>query len=122
MLKKHLAIICLLLMIMTLISSGCGTPSNQPSASGNNAAVGSKSAKREVVDGYGRRVMVPADIKSVAPVGSYPVILSFILAVGEGDKVTCGLPGSFSKTTYKYDLVFAPQLVTKPVVQNTQKS
>ncbi len=111
--KKVLSLlIACSIMAMALTLTGCA--SSQSSSAGS-----APSNTRVVVDAYGRHVTLPANINTVAPVGGFPLDMSFILAAGEGDKVNCGLPPSFGG--YQDELLFAPQLATDPVVQDNQQ-
>lgn len=107
-----LLIVCLI-MAMGLTLTGCATKSSQSSS------VGSAPTTKVIVDAFDRHVTLPVNINTVAPVGGFPLDMSFILAAGEGNKVACGLPSSFGG--YHDELLFAPQLATDPVVQDNQQ-
>lgn len=89
---------------------------NSESQAVEGKAVQDDKGTHVVVDAFGREVKVPNKIERVIPCDSYPVGLSYILAVGEGDKVVCGLPTNFSPKRWKYTMVFAPQTEGMPAV------
>ena len=73
---------------------------------------------RTITDMAGRKVAIPKEIKKIVTLGSVPVVNSFVFTLGEQDKIVNGLPPSFrDNPRWKYQLVFAPSLKDKPVMQ-----
>ncbi len=111
--------ILLAMLISSLLLAGCN---GQPAAnSGTNtvSAPQTEPTTRTVTDAYGRNVVIPAKIERILPVYSYSVVSSFLHLFGEGDKIACGLPTSFSPDTYKYLPIFAPQVSNLPSLTNS---
>lgn len=77
--------------------------------------------KRNITDMAGRTVTLPAQINKAATIGSVPVINSFVLALGEGEKIANNLPPDFQKPRWKYQTVFAPAMAGKPVLQGVNR-
>lgn len=132
MVKKINYFSFVILLIFTMILTGCNTSNSQTSGenptntaenketsnTGNDAT---EPNERKVTDMAGRTVTLPKEINKVVLVGPVPVLSSFVLAVGEGDKIVNGLPTSFVKQDrWKYLPKFAPNLATKPIMQGEQ--
>jgi len=73
-------------------------------------------ATRQVTDMAGRSVRLPMRIERVVTLGSLPVLNSFVFTLGEGHKIVNGL-ADFARPHWKYQRVFAPQLVGQPTMQ-----
>lgn len=114
-----------ILLLLTMIISGCAGGSNQTKNEGKDQEDNGKKSEevqdtteREITDMAGRKVTLPAEINKVVLVGPVPVLSTFVLAVGEGDKIINGLPESFAKQNrWKYLPKFAPNLGTEPSMQ-----
>ncbi|MEL7609363.1 MAG: ABC transporter substrate-binding protein [Bacillota bacterium] len=124
--KAMLAVLLALCMTVTLLSGCNNAPAGQTETSPSSAPAqqqentpASSSQTRVVVDSYGREVELPAEINSVVLTSSYPVYMSFMCAIGEQEKVINGIPASFDPETYKFDAVFAPQIVGAPTVMDS---
>ena len=79
-------------------------------------------AKRYVIDMAGRRVTLPGQVKRIVTLGPVPVLNSFIFALGEGEKIVNGLPGSFARSPrYRYQTLFAPSLAHEPDLQGNPR-
>ena len=77
--------------------------------------------RRIITDMAGRKVSIPLQIRSIATLGSVPVINSFILAFGDGGKIVNGMPEYASTPRYKYHTLFAPSLSGKPRMQGSSR-
>ncbi|MEK5036754.1 ABC transporter substrate-binding protein [Sporosarcina sp. FSL K6-3457] len=123
--KKMKNISIIILLIFTLVMTACGNSS----VNNNNEAeekpvtkpeveVVQEPTEHEITDMAGRKVTLSTNIEKVVLVGSVPVLSSFLLAVGEGDKIVSGLPESFAKQNrWEYLPKFAPNLASKPKMQ-----
>jgi len=103
--------------------SSSGFSGSSSSKSSVSSSTGTTEKTQTVTDMMGRSVVLPAEIDNVVTVGSVPVINSFIEAMGEGSTISNGLPESFVKQgRWKYQYVFAPQIETAPVVQDSSNA
>lgn len=116
----------LLLAMLATACSGNGdgqtAQSSSPSAASSASSLETSSPPsveqdRIVKDMAGREVKLPPVIKKTVTIGSVPVINSFIFAVGGGDTIENGLPEFARKPRWKYQMVFAPTIADKPVMQ-----
>lgn len=72
---------------------------------------------RTLQDMAGDAIAVPARIERVATVGSVPVLNSLVFALGEGRRITNGLPAFAQKPRWGYQTVFAPHMAQLPSMQ-----
>ncbi len=114
-LSKKLFGIVLILCLALGAFTGCGSNSTPAPAEPTAPAV------RTITDMAGRQVTIPTEIKRIATLGSVPVVNSFVFTLGEQDKIVNGLP-PFARNNprWKYQLIFAPELKDKPMMQGDQ--
>lgn len=118
---KMATAICLLCLVFAFLA-GCTSTEADPATTNTPADDTQETqdtATHIVVDSYGREVELPNEIESVVLTSSYPVYLSFVSVMGEQAKVVNGLPESFSRDTYKFDMIFAPQIADAPTVMDS---
>ncbi len=85
--------------------------------------IGSTGETVQITDMANRTVMIPAHVNKVVTVGSVPVINSFVEAMGKGNTIANGLPGSFIKQgRWKYQYVFAPQITNETSMQDANNA
>lgn len=126
--KKIISVLAVLLLVaMFLNLAGCGTASggNTPAAGGNastssgNAPASteqSKPATITVTDMAGRTVTLPSEIKKVVTLGSVAVLNALILGLGKEETIANSLPPNFRTGRWKYQILFAPHMMEKPMV------
>lgn len=71
-----------------------------------------------LVDMAGRQVELPANVRSVATIGSVPVLNSLVFAAGAGNRIVNGLSGNLDGPMWKYQEIFSPGMSGRPVLQN----
>ena len=108
--KKGSIVLSLLLIFIMFLSTSCGSTSETSSQKVSNV--------KTIEDMAGRKVEIPKEIKSIATIGSVPVLNGFIMSFGEGDKIINGLPDFVKMPKWKYQLVFNPDLKNKEKFQN----
>lgn len=116
--------ICLLLLL-----TACGTTNNEKvnsnadeNAPVNNVEKPEESLERIIIDMAGRKVTVPAEIKTIATFGANGVLNAFVELMGEGSKICHDMSPSFTKTDkWKYQYVFAPQMKGAPVFEDANR-
>lgn len=75
-----------------------------------------------VTDMAGRKVTLPAQIKTIATFGSIGVLNAIVEVMGEGSKILNQMSASFTKTDqWKYQYVFAPQIKSGPLFENAAR-
>lgn len=79
-------------------------------------------AERTVIDMSGHPVTVNVPAKRVVTVGSAPVINSFVFALGEARAIVSGLPEFARNRAWKYQPVFAPQVMSLPQMQGANRA
>lgn len=80
-------------------------------------------AKEHIVtDLEGRRVSLPSKINSVVTLGGVPALNTFVMVLGEGEKIISALPDFVDKKKFKYQLIFAPQLETNTLMQTQTRA
>lgn len=79
-------------------------------------------AERAVIDMSGQSVTVNVPAKRVVTVGSVPVINSFVFALGEARSIVSGLPEFARNRAWKYQPVFAPQIMSLPQMQGANRA
>jgi iron complex transport system substrate-binding protein len=72
---------------------------------------------RVVQDSIGREVKISGTIRRVAPIGTVPIMSSFLLALGKGDTVITGIPGFTQTKRHKYLQLLLPSIRQQPVAQ-----
>lgn len=103
-LEKYLGLLAIL--ALTVFLSAC-----------NDKAQSNATNTRTITDMTGRKVVINKDIKSVVTLGSVPVINSFVMALGEQDKIANSLPAFAKMPKWKYQYIFAPKMKDKPRMQ-----
>lgn len=73
---------------------------------------------RTITDMAGRRVEIPAKVERVVTLGGTPAVNAFLFALGEADLIQNGMPRFMAAKTWKYQTVFGPQLVGRPIVSD----
>lgn len=74
---------------------------------------------KTITDMMGRNVTIPVPVQKVVTIGSVPVQNTFIFALGKNGTIANGLPESFIKQgRWKYQQVFAPNLIGQPGMQS----
>jgi iron complex transport system substrate-binding protein len=88
--------------------------------SSNEAKAGDINPSEVIVtDMAGRKVTLPAEVKSIATFGSIGVINAFVELMGEGDKICNQMTAGFTKSDkWKMQYEFAPQITDAPLLQN----
>lgn len=109
---NKLVLYAVVLMLLPLITPCRGMSGSFESGNGSKVIVS---------DMAGRQVVLPRKIKSIATLGSVPVLNGFLFAFGEGEKIVSGLPDFARSSRYKYQTVFAPSLVSKPQMQGKNR-
>lgn len=71
-----------------------------------------------LVDMAGREVNLPGEARSVATIGPVPVLNSLVFAAEAGDRIINGLPGNFSRSTWRYQEAFSPGITQRPILQS----
>jgi iron complex transport system substrate-binding protein len=77
---------------------------------------------RFVTDMAGRKVLIPHHVQRVITAGGTPAVNAFLFAMGKGETIMNGLPFSTRGKRWKYQTVFAPELVNLPVVSASSSS
>jgi len=72
---------------------------------------------REISDMGGRKIVIPDNVVRVVTLGAVPVINGFLFALGEQKAIVNGVPSQLAR---KWQFIFAPELVGKPVVQGAE--
>ncbi|RKD25847.1 hypothetical protein BEP19_02625 [Ammoniphilus oxalaticus] len=109
-------------ILVSMVVSACSGGAKQAGTDAGEQATKSVETTREIVDMADRTVTIPAEINKVVLIGPVPVLSTFVLAVGEGDKIINGLPESFAKQNrWKYLPKFAPNLGTEPTMQGESR-
>lgn len=99
-----------LLMAIAVGVLGCSTQPTAPAAT------------KKVTDMAGRQTSFNGVVSKVVTLGSVPVINGFVFALGEGDKISSGLPAEFTRSDrWKYQEIFAPSILNKPIVQGANR-
>lgn len=114
MLKKASFFIVIMVLLIAL-RAGCQQKPQGGEATSHNATT------RTVVDMAGRNVPLPAKIERVATIGPVPVINSFVMAMGEGNKIVNGLPDFAQSPRWKYQTIFAPAMAKEPSMQGPNR-
>lgn len=115
--KKSFTLVISLIMVVAMFLTACSKSTEK--TNDNNKQKNEN--VRVITDMESRKVEIPKEIKSVATVGSVPVINSFVMCLGEGDKIINGLPDFVKMPKWKYQIVFAPNLKDKEVLQDQNK-
>ncbi|MCK6425586.1 MAG: ABC transporter substrate-binding protein [Burkholderiaceae bacterium] len=77
-------------------------------------------ARRQVVDQAGRAVELPGRIERLVTLGSLPVLNSFVIALGAGERLVNGL-ADFDRPTWRLQRLFAPQIIAGPTLQQPDR-
>lgn len=118
--RKSLSIVLCLIFVFVGTFTSC---------SGNNGEQDTKQTTTEqkngdtrvIEDMAGRKVEIPQEVKTVATIGSVPVINSFVMCLGESKKIVNGLPDFAKMPKWKYQYVFAPHLENQPKLQDASR-
>lgn len=79
--------------------------------------------KRTVTDMMGRKVELPAEIKTIGTFGSIGVLNAFVQTMGEGHKILNEGSAAFvrSERWQKFQYQFSPQIKTGPVFEDANR-
>lgn len=98
------------------------TTAAQPATTDAVATTQPESAEKTVTDMAGRKVTLPAEVKSVATFGSIGVLNAMVETLGCGDRIINEMSSTFTKTDqWKYQYVFAPQIKDGPLFENADR-